>query len=262
MSFFPVGGFISFLIIDLFLSLNTDLKEGSISKNIIEIDEDLDLFPAKFNLDKEINMIPVEEALILNDNTTKRRLVMDALRKESSQYIGFLTKALKDPDTETTHYAATAVTEIKRKLMLDIQELEVKYEQSKDNAEYLKIYSEVLKEYLGSGLLDDISHEKYLHIYSIVLRDLLKISKSEKKYYEEKINCDIELRKFNSAKEYCMEYMDEFENIDSPYISLMKIYFEERNKDRFKSTLKKLEDSNIKIQKDSLKIIKFWSEGI
>lgn len=262
MTFLPVGGLLIYCALDIYwiiIDKNGPLNYLEAFSKGTEIDS---FSMRKSNIEKEINVIPIEEALILNDNTTKRTLIIEVLKNDTYQYIGFLTKALKDSDTETSHYAATAVTEIKRKLMLAIQMMEVRYEESKNDIEYLKAYSDVLKKYLESGLLDDRDLEKYSINYVNVLKNILDLGNMEEFYFEEKVNYDIRLQRFDTAIEYCMMYKNYLKDSDKPYILLLKIYYTLKNKEAFNKVLNELTKSNIKLKRESLRIVRFWLKGV
>lgn len=231
------------------------------------------------------DIIPVQDALVLNDEKIKRSVIINALKGDSYQYLDFLMKALKDKDTETSHYAATAVTEIKRNLTLSIQDLEQQYNDNKSDLSALSPYADVLKKYNrnglldtsdltvmisyadalkkynNSGLLDKSAYKKNLVIYKNLLEEIVITHKSQQYFYEEVINTNIELEDFDKAVFYCHEFFRQFKNNETPYLLMMKMCFIKKNKTMFNSELQKLRESNVILSKDTLKLIRFWLEG-
>ncbi len=256
----PFVGLILFLTLDIYAYVfkprNVELTSEDENKT-----DKVSLFMRKGVLDKELNMVSIEEALILNDNSVKRNLMINILKSDAYMYLGLLKKALKDKDTETSHYAATAVSEIKRKLTLAIQEFQARKEKEKDNIFFLEAYSDVIRKYIESGLLDNKSLEKYSYLYSDILTDILKTDLAIEFYYEEKIKIDITLKKFDEAAEICREYMKVYKNSEKPFILLMNIYFIKKDKESFNEILSDLRNSNIKLQWESLAIVRYWLEG-
>lgn len=258
----PLVGIVLFLIFEVYTKL---FKETDADKISMGDEKDLDfisLLLTKSNVDKELNLIPIEDALILNDNATKRSLIIDALKGDTYKYIGFLKKALKDSDTETSHYAATAVTEIKGKLMLSLQELEARYEKSNGDVEYLKVYSDVLRKYILSGLLDEKTVRKNMFLYSKLLGRILEVSDDIECYIDEKVNYDIKLKKYDEAEKYCLIYKEQFYKSERPYLLLLKLYYTKKDKKRFDEIISELRKSNVKIQQYSLRVLRFWLEGV
>lgn len=61
------------------------------------------------------NTVPLEEALIVNDSSQRRSLVMSILNDNPSHYIDVLSQARLNEDVEVVHYAATAMAQIRAK---------------------------------------------------------------------------------------------------------------------------------------------------
>ncbi|KQX66379.1 MULTISPECIES: hypothetical protein [unclassified Paenibacillus] len=213
----------------------------------------------RIDIKKEINIVPIEEALLLNDTTTKRRMLIDALKNDSIEYIGILQKALENEDTETSHYAATAVLEIKRKLMLTKQKFSVKYEENKFDLETLIPYVNVLKNYLTSGFLDERTVIKTKHTYSQVLESLLSIYTEEEAYFVDKIECDLEIGNVDKARSMCESFHQAHPNSETPYLISMKTHYTLRNNERFQDSLNGLKNSPIRLSNQALNIVRFWS---
>lgn len=67
------------------------------------------------------NTVPLEEALIVNDSSQRRSLVMSILNDNPSRYIDVLSQARLNEDVEVVHYAATALAQISAKEDLALQ---------------------------------------------------------------------------------------------------------------------------------------------
>jgi hypothetical protein len=209
---------------------------------------------------KEINVIPLEEALLLNSGTVKRKLIVDTLKEDIDRYIVFLNKALDDQDTETSHYAAATVMEIKRRLVVALQGLAVRYENNREDIETSKAYADILKRYLQSGFLDNKSYLKYKYIYSNVLKNILEIYTLEEQYFIDKINCDMDFNDHASANEYCHMFHKCFTDSETPYIMHMKLFYKLNDYNKFNKVLASLKKSDIKFSNSALNVVRFWSE--
>ncbi|WP_223919230.1 tetratricopeptide repeat protein [Clostridium caseinilyticum] len=203
----------------------------------------------------------MEDALVLNDEKIKKSFIINVLKSDSYKYLDFLKEAIRDEDTETSHYAATAVTEVKRKLTLAIQEFKEKYQKNKTDLTIIKAYADALKKYNDSGLLDKNAYQKNLSTYKELLEKIIEMEAADEYLYEEIINCYIILKDFERAIEYCNQYFENFKKSEKPYLLIMKIYFINKNRTKFNKVLRKLRESNIILNRDSLNLIKFWLEG-
>ena len=68
--------------------------------------------------------VPLEEALIVNDPSDRRRLMLSMLTEEPDAYLAQLQAAKLNDDVEVAHYAATAVAQISKESDLKLQQLE------------------------------------------------------------------------------------------------------------------------------------------
>lgn len=79
------------------------------------------------------NTVPLEEALIVNDSSQRRSLVMSILNDNPSRYIDVLSQARLNEDVEVVHYAATALAQISAKEDLALQRCRNDYLQHRRN---------------------------------------------------------------------------------------------------------------------------------
>lgn len=113
--FLPLVGYILFLSLWLMdkLTINKD------SSQLLFINESdnkpLDEKINYFDINKELNLIPMEEALLINNYHTIRKMILGIISDDMGRYPQVLKNALSNKDSETSHYAATAIVELRRK---------------------------------------------------------------------------------------------------------------------------------------------------
>lgn len=74
------------------------------------------------------NIVPLEEALIINDRITRKKLVLEMLLDDPMKNIDILLLARENNDVDTAHYANTTIAKIQRDFQLQIQQMAVAYE--------------------------------------------------------------------------------------------------------------------------------------
>ena len=115
----------------------------------------------------DAGVVPLEEALIVNDPSDRRRLMLSMLTEEPDAYLAQLQAAKLNDDVEVAHYAATAVAQISKESDLKLQQLEraFKIDPSVQN---LDAYCDYLGEYLASGLaegrVEQIQRQQYARL--------------------------------------------------------------------------------------------------
>ena len=69
-------------------------------------------------------VVPLEEALLINSPRQRRQLILSVLEEDPVQYYAFLQQARMNDDSEVVHYAAAAMAQISKQSDLRLQQLE------------------------------------------------------------------------------------------------------------------------------------------
>lgn len=101
----------------------------------------------------DAGVVPLEEALIVNDAGDRRRLMLSMLTEDPGAYLAQLQAAKLNDDVEVAHYAATAVAQISKESDLKLQQLERAFK-ADPSAQNLDEYCDYLGDYLASGLAE------------------------------------------------------------------------------------------------------------
>ncbi|MFD0715442.1 hypothetical protein [Paenibacillus sp. GCM10027626] len=216
---------------------------------------------SKPDTEEEMNLVPLEEALLINDYPTRRRVMIDLLKQDSLEYLEVLQMAVSNDDTETSHYAVSAIMEIKRKLTLQLQQFAVQYEENKDDPFLLQAYADVLRSYMQSGFLDERTLTKHRYTYSGLLGRLLELIPDHENNYCEKIDTDLLLGEYVLAEHTAVAYLRQCPHSEDAYLKLMKVYFTTRSIDKLKETLEDLKNSPLRLSNQALMSVRFWTEG-
>lgn len=115
----------------------------------------------------DAGVVPLEEALIVNDPSDRRRLMLSMLTEDPDAYLAQLQAAKLNDDIEVAHYAATAVAQISKESDLKLQQLERAFK-TDPSTENLDAYCDYLGEYLASGLaegrVEQIQRQQYARL--------------------------------------------------------------------------------------------------
>lgn len=260
--FLPIFGFLYFGISNL---VNKFIKksEENIESYLRYIHQKGHIYyeePVDF--ESEINTIPLIDNLQFSDNKNKRAYLLYLLKKDFSGHINGLKEAIKSDDSETSHYAAAAMMEIKKQFEYLILSHKENYELDKNNIQKAKKYADVLRKYLRSGIADRVDYFEYLNKYSDLLAFLVENYKSEEIYFSEKVLADLELNDLKSAYKFCKQYLDSFPDSENAYILLLKVLCKLKDYESFRKELKKIENKfKNKIYEGKLyEILQYWKD--
>lgn len=248
-----------FILYYMFHNIKRD--EDRIPEGFIKIENEKTDALRKIDFEKETSIIPMKDALQLNDNQTKRKLLMDILKNDTFNNIEILKIALQNEDSETSHYAATAIQDIKGNLLTSMQQLEFQLDKQPNDLNLLTLFAQVIKQYLNTGFLDERTRKRYLFQYSQILENIIEIVPQEKLYYMEKINCDLLLGEIDKAEVYCQTFLKFCSNEEEAYFMSLKLYYSLKDQLKFQEILQMLRESPVRLTPKGLNKIRFWLHG-
>lgn len=128
-----------------------DLKHATLEA--LRINDDMHRSMLVWGREGDDDVVPLEEALIVNDPGDRRRLMLSMLTEDPDAYLVQLQAAKLNDDVEVAHYAATAVAQISKESDLKLQQLERAFK-TDPSAQNLNAYCDYLGTYLASGLAE------------------------------------------------------------------------------------------------------------
>ena len=171
--FVPVWGPVCVLLIHFQLFSGTDqVKTVGVEK--LRVNEEIykNMFQVREENDRDV--VPLEEALLLNDPARRRELIMNILNDNPGEYVELLKQARMNEDVEVVHYAITAMVELSKEYDYRLQKLEKKYADAPDDPVVLAEYCDFLKEYLNQGFAEKQMEQIQRNQYTQLLQKQLK----------------------------------------------------------------------------------------
>lgn len=237
-------------------------KDGALPDWLLRHEQYEDTSLQSPHIEKEINIIPFDDSLMLNNPKIKRSMLIDLLKSEFLQHVNALEKALKSDDSETSHYAATAVQQAKGELMNSMRKLEAQLQDNEGDLEALKAYSEVIKQYIRIEFLDVKTRKKYMYTYLHIVNQLIeKALKPDPEYYEEKIRTALQLNEHQTALSTAAQFLEKFPEREEAYFLAMHVHYQMRNKAEFSKTIELLRTSHTTLSPERLNQLRFWLQG-
>lgn len=203
-------------------------------------------------------VIPLTDALLLNEDQEKRQMLIRLLKDYSIDHLSILKLALENEDSETTHYAAAAIQEMKRKLETSLQTLEYKAGQDPDNLLVLSDYARALSEYIKSGLFEERMNMRYMYQYNDCLEKLIQLEPETKDHHIAKVENELRLKEYDSAKRDAKRFLKYLPDREESYLSMMGVYYILKDRENFEETMNKLRSSTVRLSPTGLEKLRFW----
>ena len=214
------------------------------------------------NIKEELDLVSVEESVRISEIQEKRNLVRNILKRDIEKYSRSIQVALKDRDSETAHYAASAIMEVYRKMVLGIQHIEASYEEDMDDTEVATIYLEALWDYISSGILSERDREQSIQKYMDAVYRIRSISVELLKKDEFIRMSDFysEAGNLNKSEEWAKEALEKYESEDT-YLNMLKVTYNMNNKEKFEKVLSDLRKSKVILSDKSIDQLRYWIAG-
>lgn len=147
--FFVVG----FLIKTIFFRTVVNLDDVIFSKERVNQ-------AVKADEESERNIVPIEEALAVSDKTNLRHLMLNILKGDISESLAAISLSLDSEDSETSHYAAAALSQELNNFRLNVRKMQnaiaEDLEENKDDSSKRDEYGISLIEYMDKVLKQQV----------------------------------------------------------------------------------------------------------
>jgi hypothetical protein len=193
------------------------------------------------DMESELNVVPMEEALILNTASVRRRMVLDILKDDLFRYTRLLRLAMGNEDMETSHYATTAIMEIRRKILLDLHETDGVCDLGDSCLDRLVSKAENLKKVLDSSLLDGENASIAVETLKRILEQTMATNPQNENLLADLVNCHIAQGDYPGALGRCHDHAAANGQTEQVLVMLLKIAYLLRNRDVFLQALDSLE---------------------
>jgi tetratricopeptide (TPR) repeat protein len=234
-----------------------DIGEDDLSIKLPGLD-----YVSDVNFEKEVNVVPVEEALLINPDRTKRQMVMEAIKHNPADYLMSLKKALHADDSETAHYAASGITDVKRILERDLLEASAKYKEKSNNRNYVNHYIRALSNMIESQLSVDIMQRRYqLQLVSVIETFIDSGMNVEEKMYELLLDTLMMLDGYQEAIQWAQRFVEAYPDNEKSLMYVLNISYTLKNNQVFQHALNDLKQPRFATSTQTRDIIAYWDKA-
>ena len=216
----------------------------------------------KADEERERNIVPVEEAILISDKEKKRKNMLNVLLGETDEALSSIAMALNSDDSEVAHYAASFLQskldlfrENVRRAMQIIQEKESREESCTEDILALIRYMEQL---LKQKVLTQLEQTDYVGQMEGLCQKVYDMAKDQIDpiCYSGICRLLIDLKAYDRAEVWGERFAAQYPDQLQAYKLRMRMYFEMEEKDKFFETLDQLKSSNVVIDNQTLKLIR------
>lgn len=256
--FLPVFGFIIYYLPILILSFEkkSGVDKEAVLTHILEVEQQ----PQHPDIHEELNVVPIEDAMAISENTEKRALLLKQLKNNLKGNYKKLLAAAEDEDSESVHYIAAAKMEVYRLLQIQWLECRRDYEQEPNDPEKYHAACEVLAEILDS----DVFSLKEQNVYQNQICNYVQkqIDSDESivtlKEYEYYLHALVELARYEEAQRLWNERGDHMRS-EIAYQKMFKMFYQMNDREGFEELLNDLQKNNqVRLSCQGLDRLRYW----
>lgn len=249
-----VGCYFFCFLLELFL------PKGEVDYDNLSMDKGKKQFLGGIDKEREMEVLPLEEVLTVSVAKDRRRAMLNMLKMDISEKLSLLRKAVENEDSETSHYAASALTDVFNKFNLELNDLQVKYDNDRSNRQTNVEFLDVVLRILNSGGLLGVEETKYYYMYINLILNLEKYHPDAitENYYAMMVRALQKVGKVQDAEKWAELSLERQPDVEQSYLNVMYIKYILGKEEEFDEVLKRLTGSNVALSQKGLDIVRFW----
>ena len=251
----PLFFIISYLLDKILFWTAPDLEDVIFSKDRVKIQ-------LKADEERVRNMVPLEEALAINEKKDLRTVMMNMVKGEIQDSLAAIALALDSEDSESSHYAASVMTDELNEFRRRVQALSWEIlQEEEDETEYEEMLIDYMNQVLKLRIFTIIEQRRFVHIMADTAEKLRQKdqSKLKEEQYESVCLRLLEIEDYTDSEKWCAWLAEQYPERLSAYTCRLKLYFTLQNKEDFITTLNDLKKSDVVIDSETLELIRVFS---
>lgn len=214
------------------------------------------------NLERDMNLVPMEEALAVSDKGGLRSLMLSVVKGDVTQFLSAIAKALNSEDTETAHYAASVLRDEINNFSAHVTDTLNAIKEA-DTIEKVTLCQHLLaymNVFLEQNVFVGIERENYVITLEEVGETYFTTAQAEMTVEEFSwiVTQLMNIRRIDTCQKWCDRMYEMYPTSLQTYSDRLKFYFKTDQKDAFFETLKGLRESRIGVDKETLEVIRMF----
>lgn len=216
----------------------------------------------KADEERERNIVPIEEAILISDQEKKRANMLNILLGETGEALSAIALALDSDDSEVAHYAASFLQNKLDAFREQVRHSKQAIQEMKDRSEpcYPAIAQLVhdMEPVLKQRVLTRVEQADYVTQMEQLCQQLYENDRGrlDADCYSSLFTLLLDLGLHDEAEVWGERFAEQYPDQMQPYTLRMKLYFETGQTERFIRVLAQLRASGVEIDNQTLELIR------
>lgn len=254
----PVIGPLFFLLshllhLALFWS-QADLDDVVFSKERVRIQ-------LKADEERERNVVPLEEAISVNEKKNLRLAMMNMLKGDIQNSLSSIALALNSEDSESSHYASSVLSDRLNEFRMQAQRMYQEIQQPEAEDEKAKLLMGYMDPVLKQKVFSPMEQNRLVHMMAEAAERLYEKAPSglDAHQYESIALRLLEIKDYETSETWCLRLTEQYPEQLPAYTCRLKLYFTTKRREAFFETLHALRQSDVVIDHETLELIRMFS---
>ena len=209
----------------------------------------------KADEERERNVVPLEEAIAVNDQKSLRVAMLNVLKGEIQNSLAAISLALETKDSESSHYAASILSHELSEFRMEVQKLYLGIrEEKEDQTEYEDMMISYTDNVLRQNVFTELEQKRFVHMMAEAAESfyIKNPSGMSEQQYESICLRLLGINEFENSEKWCIRLANQYPDRLSAFTCKLKLYFIVRNREAFFQTLDALKKSDVVIDNETL----------
>ncbi len=240
----PLFGILYIVLSQLLLYSRRNIK---VDMNDVSFSREREKLIISPDRDIEINFVPIEDAIMVSDKKSLRKLLLDTMLRGNKKTLSSISVALSSDDSETSHYVASLIMELLSTARTKIQTLVDKLNKNQEDVELnLELFNYIC-EILDMNIMAEVEKETYIYLLNDITNILFEknLWYLTAKHYLKIIDLFISIHDFNMAHKWLNRAVEYRKDDLETYKGKLHFYFAQNDNIAFIDTLNELRNTDL-----------------
>lgn len=212
---------------------------------------------------KEINVVPMADALAVSDRWNLRKLMMNVVCEDNGESLEVISQGLQSDDSETSHYAASVLQDKLGQYRRHVQSEFLKIQETED-VEARSARAAALLEYMIPMLRRNVFGMVERKGFVRKADELAEmIAAGEKSWldvytYDDLFHVAMEADEEEIAEKWCSRLTAAYPNTQNAYACRLHLYYSQGRREEFRKTMDALKRSEVVVDAQMLEWIRMF----
>lgn len=251
----PLFFLFSYLLFKLLVWTSPDLADVTFSKERVKTQ-------LRADEERERDMVPLEEAISVNEKKDLRQVMLNTIRGDIQGSLSSIAMALNIEDTESSHYAASILSDALNAFRVNVQKMHKALEEEpEDQTEVESKMLDYMDAVLCQRVFTDLEQSRMVDIMEQAAQAFYgkEPFAMTPKQYESVCLRLLEIEDYEKSRLWCQRLAGQYPDELEAYTCRLKLFFTQKDREAFFQTLNDLKASDVLIDRETLELIRIFS---